>query len=49
MIVLLYPKIQKSVETCPLLAPLTEAVGLPILSKRATLTPRRYVKITSYP
>ena len=40
-----FPKIQKSVETCPLLAPPLEAVGLPNSLERATMTPRRYAKL----
>ena len=42
----LYPKIQKKRGDCPLLAPRFEALGLPTLSKRATMTPRRYANIT---
>lgn len=38
------PRYKKSVETYQLLAPHSEALGLPILSKRATMTPRRYAR-----
>ena len=45
MIDYVYHKIQKKRGDSPLLAPRFEALGLPTLSKRATLTPRRYAKL----
>ena len=41
-----YPKIQKSVETWPLLAPHLEAVGLPITVRTSNYNPTPICKIT---